>query len=132
MKNPAPVAVTACRLMQSIPAEKGPYQVADIASRLHRLAKGAQRASVMQCNGEIRDGQRNAIYRQINKLDQQAHIDDMEAAIVKYCDRVDKQIEKLSAELAPFGYTCARNGDPRGFALRVSHLNGSDAFGVQP
>jgi len=146
--KPAPVALTAAMLMRrSIQVyNHSPWDVsshhacADLASRLHRLAKGAERASVADCNGEMHDGLRskangleaNMAMRMLDKIDDE---------VAKYCSRIDKQISKLSAELAPFALMCKRNGDPRGYSLKVYSTDparpmphndmGGDCWGIE-
>jgi hypothetical protein len=83
---------------------------AQLASRLSRLAKGCQRASVGECNGTLRD---QRYYTPPELRSKEA--DEATA----YAARIDKQVSKLSKELAPLGLWCKRNGDPRGFSLCV-------------
>jgi len=96
-----------------------PYWCADLASRLHRLAKGCQRASIAECNGELHEGQRDdaaALYNEPKRTERLKAID---AEVAEYCERINKQVAKLSEELEPFGLACKRDGDPRVGTLKL-------------
>lgn len=148
--KPNPVAETSAMLMKrkcfQYPSSDQPFDhwihnVADIASRLHRLAKGCERASVAQCNGEMWDGQRDQIHRLEIEHKKNTLLADVEVSVEKYCARIDKQVDKLAQELAPFKLTCKRNGDPRGYCLKLyttdptrpvphNHMGG-DSWGIE-
>jgi len=91
--KPAPVALTAAMLMSRRPAEGstgrldpewiGIQRSADLASRLHRLAKGCQLAN--------------------------EHADNESRTCAIYRERIDKQVAKLSKELEPFNLWCKRS-----------------------
>lgn len=127
-RTPHPVALTAAMLMsrawiivddicqdceaRGVPAPESPRfpisMIASLASRLHRLAKGAARASLAECNGEMWQGQRAWAGRNGEYI---------AAQIEKYASRIDRAIAKISADLAPLAIEARRNDDARGFAI---------------
>lgn len=127
--KPAPVALTAAMLVQrahglppdthGMPAvHRYPsglaHACADLASRLHRLAKGCERASVAECNGELANGQRQRLMIQQGSVLGCKCADEQ---VAKFCDRIDKQVDRISEELRPFGLKARNDGDPRGYSL---------------
>lgn len=99
-------------------------QVADVASKLHRLAPAFTRQAVAECNGEQRDGQRDAIYklyRNQPELERSA-LAAIEPAIEKEAERLERKLEKLNALLLPFQVVARTGGDPRGCVFWLEAL----------
>lgn len=95
-----------------------PEQIAALASDLHRLAPACKRHAEAECNGEWRDGQRDAICAAF-KDRQGERLEELIADIVAYGNRLDKRIAKLNEKLAPLAVQAVRTGDPRGWTLRL-------------
>lgn len=126
--KPNPVALTACMLMNRFWAASPKLQprshweaIAAISSDLHRLAPACKRQGVAECNGEERDGQREAIERthipDLRRVYRDTAIRVMEARIEANGKRLDKRVAKLSERLAPLGLKACDGGDPRGSCL---------------
>ena len=134
--RPAPVAITSAMLMDATKGKPSnrfpeystaPYRVAQLASAIHRLAPACKRLAEAECNGEWRDGQRNAIHNRRaagtkichGDADQVAHRA-LDKSISDYALRLDTRVAKLNSQLAPFGYQLVRQGDPRGATLMMA------------
>lgn len=130
--KPHPVALTSAMLTAryadyTANAEDRVFQLASLASTLHRLAKGCQRQAVAECNGEFWGGQREAAYRYdvACKADRARGVvynrttQGLDDAIAQAGQRLDKRIAKLNALLAPLALEARRYGDPRGSVLRL-------------
>lgn len=119
--KPNPVALTAAMLMDrwhcqpvskhTLPAHlrnpepRAPIinEVASLASDLHRLAPAFARQGVAECNGEWRDGQREAIMRaKAPQKDIDTVLDKLDASIVAKREQLTRKLIKLNARLAPF------------------------------
>lgn len=116
-RKPNPVALTAATLMAHAVYVHGlgaidSVDVARAASDLHRLAKATNRQAEMECNGEFYIGQRHMFERMGNaeKLDK---------TIAKTGERLDRRIVKLNLSLAELSVMAYREGDPRGYTLRL-------------
>jgi hypothetical protein len=93
------------------------HTIAHLASELHRLAPVCVRHAVAECNGEWREGARDRT--------RIADLPILDASIAKYGARLDKRIMRLNAELAPFDVRASRNGDPRGYVLKLYAIPGT-------
>lgn len=98
---------------------------ARIASDLHRIAKACHKLAEAECNGEWREGQRDARFMGRDDARRQAFQRELDASIAKYASRLDRRISKLNESLAPFALACERRGDPRGFTLVIVSLDPS-------
>jgi hypothetical protein len=98
------------------------HTIACLTSKLHRISKGAQRASIAECNGEMWDGQRERGHKfgPAQMSEAREYFRDVDEQIAKYAARIDRQIEKLNLELASLSIVANRNGDPRGAALKLT------------
>jgi hypothetical protein len=135
--KPNPVAFTAAMLMQRallLPMQdsvspshhSAAVYCASLASTLHRLAPACQRQAVAMCNGEWRDGGRDAIYRTwVEGRERREALQAIEDSVEAYGKRLDKRLAKINEALAPLGIKAVRGGDPRGCVLRLVSLNDS-------
>lgn len=89
-----------------------------LASRLHRLSRGAARASLAECNGEMYDGQRDKAYAAPRCI-RLTLLQEIDGAVARFCARINRAIAKLNADLSPLAIEARRNGDPRGFAIKL-------------
>ena len=133
----APLTITACMLLErsyhefdtGIGPMSDPQSVhtcAALASDLHRLAPAAQRLAIAECNGEWREGQRDAMYRHMRSLPKEAqnqYCHDWQVTFEAECEaqgsKLDKRLEKLNRRLAPFALQVTTPGDPRGHVLAL-------------
>lgn len=116
-RKPNPAALTAATLMAHAVYVHGIgaidyMDVARAASDLHRLAKATKRQAEAECNGEFYIGQRRMLERSGNaeKLDK---------TLAKTGERLDRRIAKLNQSLAELSVMAYREGDPRGYTLRL-------------
>lgn len=129
--KPNPVALTAAMLMRrhcgQYPLYDPPFDhhiqtVADVASKLHRMAPAFTRYAVALCNGEQYEGQRDKAYEASKRsmypvANEKAIIAEMEAAIGKEGQRLERKLAKVNEFLAPFSVQACDGDDPRGCTL---------------
>lgn len=116
-RKPNPIALTAATLMVHAGHVHGIgaidyMDVARAASDLHRLAKATKRQAEAECNGEYYDGQRNIMA--IHGMDRVLY-----TLIANTSKRLDRRIAKLNISLAELSVEAYRDGDPRGYTLRL-------------
>lgn len=119
-RKPNPVALTAATLMAHAVYVHGlgaidSVDVARAASDLHRLAKATKRQAEAECNGEYYDGQR--IIMATHGMERV-----LDSLLAKIGERLDRRIAKLNQSLAELSVMAYRNGDPRGYTLRLRSI----------
>lgn len=117
--DPTPVTITAAMLAQRRAALPGyyvdwlPYEVAVLATDLHRLAPACHRHAEHECNGYQHERQDPAAAA---------------VAIETSDKRLDRRIDTINDRLAALDVKAHRTGDPRGYTLHLTAVEGAPAL----